>query len=54
MEGVDVPCYFIRFDRIPGIIMSPVPDFEVLYVNMEASFPGEDDSDVVIVLSDFI
>ena len=54
MEAVDVPCYLVRLDRIHGIIICPIPDFKVLYVDMEASLPGEDDLDVVIVLSDFI
>ena len=54
VEGIDVSRYLMGFDGIRDIIMCPIPDFKVTYMNVKASFPREDDSDIAVVLPDFI
>jgi len=54
MEGVDIPCYLVGFDRIRGIIMCPVADFKIPDMNVKSSLPRKDDSDVTVILLNFI
>ena len=52
--GVDVPCHLVRFDRIRGVVVCPIPEVEVFDMNVKSSLPREDDSDVAVILTNFI
>ena len=54
VAGVDVPCHFVRFDGVRGFIVCPIPEVEVFDMNVKSSLPREDDSDVAIILTNFI